>query len=599
MKNSVDQSKMLDQARDLWVQQEPQRLKLLLSKLAVSVNTHRSLEFNAMLQACDYTGISSLDFNSLRTDTDACWEDLRFDYLFTEVLSKQSFWPVNGVAPSDMALTKFMNSEWHCSDVNNRLYHLAALPFRTDVESCIFYMKRKIAAFCDFNWESRLEFGEWGPGSTKSIKGNYTYANKLGEYPFRISKEAWKLHANIVSSYPGYLSGVSGIESSGDFCPLMDSYIFDDVDRLTTVPKTSKTDRAITILPTALVSTTAAYGKVMRARLFSFFNVDLRDQSRNQRLAENSDLCTIDLSAASDSISLMLIPTLFPTIMEERLMALRTPKFLNPWNKKVQVYHKYAGMGNGITFPLETLIFHTAALAVCEHLGIKTTDVSTYGDDIIVPVAAYDLLIRLLRDLGFSANLKKSNTTGSRMRESCGAHYIDSKDVKPFYIKSAAVDFETCVRNHNRILRYFVRQGLLNFVSLLGILRHGCPMYAFAAWDYKPVERWSDLFKFTLTEEDVAFLVYTLPEIRQPVYKHRYSPQFVRTSMRRALWLQLFELHKSSKSQYMQQSLVRGDRVFLVRALRNDALDDAVVKPRNYRFNYKKNCVYLEGQLRK
>jgi hypothetical protein len=91
-------------------------------------------------------------------------------------------------------------------------------------------------------------------------------------------------------------------------------------------------------------------------------------------------------------------------------------------------------MGNGFTFPLETLIFW--ALAACCVRPEDVGKVSVYGDDIIVPTYAYALLTEVLVAAGFLVNSKKSFVDGP-FRESCGRDYLSGIDIRPSYIKDA------------------------------------------------------------------------------------------------------------------------------------------------------------------
>jgi hypothetical protein len=109
-------------------------------------------------------------------------------------------------------------------------------------------------------------------------------------------------------------------------------------------------------------------------------------------------------------------------------------------------------MGNGYTFALETLIFYSLAWSTCVALGLPTSDVSSYGDDIIVPTGAYNALIGVLKCLGFVPNREKSFGDGP-FRESCGKDYFRGIDVRPVYIKDVLRPCDLYVV-HN----YFVAQ---------------------------------------------------------------------------------------------------------------------------------------------
>jgi hypothetical protein len=91
-------------------------------------------------------------------------------------------------------------------------------------------------------------------------------------------------------------------------------------------------------------------------------------------------------------------------------------------------------MGNGFTFELESLIFYVLAMSCCKYLQLETKDVSVYGDDVIIPVKAFQLFREIALIYGFSVNTEKSYFSGY-FRESCGSHYFNGMDCKPYYLK--------------------------------------------------------------------------------------------------------------------------------------------------------------------
>ena len=92
-------------------------------------------------------------------------------------------------------------------------------------------------------------------------------------------------------------------------------------------------------------------------------------------------------------------------------------------------------MGNGFTFPLETLIFWALTASACEG---DVDSVSVYGDDIICPRERADDVIDTLTMCGFKINLEKSFVEGP-FRESCGCDYYKGIDIRPFYKKEPVV----------------------------------------------------------------------------------------------------------------------------------------------------------------
>lgn len=206
-------------------------------------------------------------------------------------------------------------------------------------------------------------------------------------------------------------------------------------NRVTFVLKNWKTRRTIACEPAGNLPFQLAIDAFIKKALLRI-GVDLRSQSWNQRLAYigsmDGSFATIDLEMASDTVALNAVHLLFPKGWTEVLMRTRSPSYLfhGCLTMAPATYAKYASMGNGTTFSVETLIF----AAACKAVGAKTYAV--YGDDIIVPTDCADSLIRLLRFLGFRPNQSKTFTTGN-FRESCGSNWYDGADVTPLYFRSS------------------------------------------------------------------------------------------------------------------------------------------------------------------
>jgi hypothetical protein len=211
-----------------------------------------------------------------------------------------------------------------------------------------------------------------------------------------------------------------------------------NVNRIEFVPKSWKTHRTIACEPEGNMPFQLACDKFLKRKLCSV-GIDLRDQSTNQRLCRegsiSGELATVDLSMASDTVAYNLIWGLFPEEWAEMLTRLRTPFGKCNGSSKTGVapfrvkYAKFSSMGNGATFPIETLIF----LACCRAVG--DTEASVYGDDIIIKSSLVPRLYELLRFLGFTPNAEKSFHTGF-FRESCGAYFVKGCDVTPFYMRT-------------------------------------------------------------------------------------------------------------------------------------------------------------------
>jgi hypothetical protein len=214
------------------------------------------------------------------------------------------------------------------------------------------------------------------------------------------------------------------------------------------VPKNAKTHRSIVKEPSLNTMIQLALGDYMAKRL-STFGIDIRNQEINKSLAKEGSLTgelgTLDLSSASDTISTEIVFELLPWEWAFMLNSCRSEKVL--LDGDVIDLQKFSSMGNGYTFPLETLIFWALASSAAED-GFA----SVYGDDIIVGTHSVNRVMRLLEVCGFTINRKKSYWTGS-FRESCGGDFLSGIDIRPYYHKNVVTGMEL-FKMHNFYVRH-------------------------------------------------------------------------------------------------------------------------------------------------
>lgn len=230
-----------------------------------------------------------------------------------------------------------------------------------------------------------------------------------------------------------------------------------------TVPKNNEIDRAAAKEPDYNMFLQKAIGNHVRSCLRRN-GIDLNDQSVNQRLARvgslDGSLATLDLSAASDSVTTGLIMELFPFPWVELLFALRSPRGILPGSKRNE-YHEWemlSSMGNGFTFEVESLVFYALVRAVTHVRGIPGK-ISVYGDDLIVPTQAVSGVRRILRFCGFEMNTEKSFYSGP-FRESCGKHYFQGEDVTPFYIRNPITNAVRMIHTLNSLRSWASWNGI-------------------------------------------------------------------------------------------------------------------------------------------
>jgi hypothetical protein len=339
------------------------------------------------------------------------------------------------------AKKKFLAAEHSCKRVNQRLRarHSSrkTLPHVDAIQRCREFIRRVLGNSPDLG--AILDMCDFGPGASVGVHGSATHsAAKLNG--------CWSVTPSCAPyALAALRRNVQVWESLSDnplicFDPEWFQSEFDkrvkfvSANNIIFVPKTALIHRTIAIEPTLNGYVQKGIDKFMRGRLAKF-GIDLSCQKRNQRLAREGSLggfnplVTIDLSSASDTISLEIVKLLLPRDWWVFLCSIRSPEY----NLEGQTfpYEKFSSMGNGFSFPLESLIFAAVVEACYSVTGDETYAI--YGDDIICRQSSALLVLELLKYFGFSTNVDKTFIFGS-FRESCGADYFEGVNVRPYYI---------------------------------------------------------------------------------------------------------------------------------------------------------------------
>ena len=412
--------------------------------------------------------------------------------------SKNASLPL-GIDTKTVALRKFLESELQC-EATNMAFRNRSLPFSQGGRdaSLIFRVQRKIAGilgplpgFTEFN------FG-FGPGANVGLSRFTSVRRKISAAP-TCSAGAWKYLPVLRECFP--------------FWQELRNAVPCDYGKYASVPKNATTDRSILVEPLINSFLQKGVGAFIRNRL-ARCGVNLSDQSINQDRARKGSLtggiATLDLAAASDTISREVVAELLPIDWWLLMEDLRSKYALLPDGRKI-VLQKFSSMGNGFTFELESLIFY----AICSCLSDEM--VTVYGDDITCASKDVEAVISGLNHFGFSVNTDKSFWDGP-FRESCGSDYFEGCMVRPVFVKGLLSVKELFrlhnffVRNHNEELanvclthipvrfRCFGPDGYGDG-HLLGdhprhrprkVSRSGWGGYVFRTFQTQPVER-SDL----------------------------------------------------------------------------------------------------------
>jgi hypothetical protein len=241
-------------------------------------------------------------------------------------------------------------------------------------------------------------------------------------------------------------------------------------NRLSFVPKTASMSRSICTEPSLNMLFQRGLGLVFERLLRRHFRISLSTQpDLNKNLARLGSLDgsfgTIDLKSASDSVSLTLLKQILPAYVYSWLVRFRSPSVTLPGGRSLQL-HMVSSMGNGFTFPLQTLIFATIVRACYRVLGIKSeyvdgkpSNFGIFGDDIIVRKDAYAFVVDCLGLFGFTVNDEKSFNVGP-FRESCGGDFFKGAEVRGVYVKSLKhrTDVYSTI---NRLMRWSSLSGVM------------------------------------------------------------------------------------------------------------------------------------------
>jgi hypothetical protein len=266
--------------------------------------------------------------------------------------------------------------------------------------------------------------------------------------------------------------------------------------RLRFVPKDLKTARSICMEPNVLMFfQQGVWDRIEDTLTRTPFKrwIRFRNQKYNKDLATfgsaTGEIDTIDLSSASDSVTLTLVKRIFPPTWSIAMRATRSDKCVLP-NGKTHRLTKFAPMGSALCFPTQSIIFASvciyAALVYQQHVtGVelfgRITDslvrdiansfrrypevdgfagssaeicrisdpskekgftsaktfqpLGIYGDDICVDRRLTDEVVNILHRLGFRVNHGKSFKGSQAFRESCGAFSLAGHRVDPMYYR--------------------------------------------------------------------------------------------------------------------------------------------------------------------
>lgn len=258
--------------------------------------------------------------------------------------------------------------------------------------------------------------------------------------------------------YGDFSVNLTDLSERTEIAPSMDQVFLEErssrsIARLITVPKNSTSRRTITVEP--MLNQFIQQGlnillrdSIERCKILSNC-LALTNQSLNQKLALEGSLldnwATIDLKSASDLLSVKLVESVFRHHGHffDHMMECRSTSVSSDIQSTTNL-GKFAGMGNALTFPVQSVCFAVICIAaIHDKWGTKPTyrsvmratrHIRVYGDDIIVSREFAHQCVNWLQDVGLIVNVKKSFLRGN-FKESCGVEAFRGVDITPLYIR--------------------------------------------------------------------------------------------------------------------------------------------------------------------
>lgn len=312
-----------------------------------------------------------------------------------------------------------------------------------------------------------------GPGASIGANGNDFYTKMFSSKLTCTSSHLYDVYRRNFDNYPIWRMAELSRSSEYGSCEVVRG------SRLSFVPKTNDISRTICVEPSLNMFYQLGFGACLEDRLETYFGISLaRQPDINRKLAYwgsiDGSFSTIDLSSASDSLGMEMLREVLPKDFLSWLTRLRSP-FVQTLDGELELA-MVSTMGNGFTFPLQTMLFASIVVTALRHHGIDPKmslyypgeedsrvfaypNYSVFGDDIICPSSVTRTVLRLLKMLGFQVNRNKTFVEGP-FRESCGHDYFLGRNVRPVYIRKLTTQQDRYVAI-NALNEWTARTGVI------------------------------------------------------------------------------------------------------------------------------------------
>ena len=290
--------------------------------------------------------------------------------------------------------------------------------------------------------------------------------------------------------------------------------------------------------------------------LFGSF-IKIHDQERNRQGAligsRTGRLDTLDMSRASDTVSVDLVRRIFPRTWAHALLSTRTSIVETPKGDRKVV--KFAPMGSALCFPVQSIIF-TAVTIYAYMLHYAAQDINgglldisswtaaeisgfikkhiprdfaeamlgsydslgVYGDDIICDSRTTMYVMATLQELGFEPNRLKSFYGDLALRESCGIYAVCGEVVTPYKFRMKHFDGPVSTQAFASLVEQINLAGDFGYGHLHGLLLN-------FALRWKPPKGSNKNPVLFTNDRDTAFAIYTCNPHNSHLRRIKFQPE--------------------------------------------------------------------------
>jgi hypothetical protein len=428
----------------------------------------RDRDFDAYLQLDDVWGLQKI--NVLPPELYSSDQNSA-KYQLASLIKKFQF-PSDKTLRQEAAFEKFEAAEEQCFAFNATGFNAlcSGSEFTADVLTYARGFLLKLLGDSCPTKEILTRWSRHGPGANLDTSKNSGIYFKYDQWPYSCTQRALPYAQFLIATDKRWLGALEDSYRTRFKIPkyriLNQQKFWEDVfnvvegNKIAFVPKSAVIDRTIAIEPSMNLMLQLGVDGYIRSRL-KRFGLDLDSQKVNRDMAElgslvdsNDSFVTLDLAAASDTISLKVCEMLLPPNWYDYLLKLRSPT--GTISGKKFSYEKISSMGCGYTFVLESAIF--AALVYAAHKAanydcVFSEDAIVYGDDIICRKGPSSFVLKALNLGGFKINTDKSFFEGP-CRESCGSDWLMGRDIRPISVKTLPASAPELFVDRNRLKRY-------------------------------------------------------------------------------------------------------------------------------------------------